>query len=218
MIIFISFLTFILGTYIGLKVSHYLLKKDEEQERKKIIDNINKIYNEVLTSVSIGKIKYKTRVNQICYLVSEIETEGVIEIVYMIDKKDLGIFKNGKCIYTSDLANKETIRRISDFIEFKFRKEISDVVNILGMVVSKSEFEKTLGIKFEDFEKIKNNMSQNFNPDEFLKFGKFEDTLSEIEDNFDIDDILDKISAFGLNSLTSAERLFLDNYSNDKNN
>ena len=44
-----------------------------------------------------------------------------------------------------------------------------------------------------------------------------EDPLQQ-EKNFDIDEILDKISEFGLQFLTSEEKQFLDNYSNEKRN
>ena len=40
----------------------------------------------------------------------------------------------------------------------------------------------------------------------------------ENQKKFDIDDILDKISATGIASLTIEERIFLDNYSNEKRN
>ena len=56
-------------------------------------------------------------------------------------------------------------------------------------------------------------------------FTKLSNDVDEIEqikyenkNKFSIDEVLDKISAFGISSLSIEERLFLDNYSNEKRN
>ena len=41
---------------------------------------------------------------------------------------------------------------------------------------------------------------------------------SENKKKFNLDDILDKISSSGIDSLTFEERVFLDNYSNEEGN
>jgi hypothetical protein len=46
--------------------------------------------------------------------------------------------------------------------------------------------------------------------------GEIEKIKNENKKRFNIDEILDKISSFGIASLTIEERLFLDNYSNEK--
>jgi hypothetical protein len=212
MIFLISVVSFIIGLYIGLKVQNALYKHIEENEKKKVVDKANSIYLSLINQMMRGKVSFVRRMNQICYLTSELEDEGVVELVYMIDKKDLAIFKDGKCIYTSDLVNKETLSKISTFIESHFRNEISDVVNILGFVISKNEFEKTFHIKLEDFNRFKDQM--NLGGDS--SSSHIQDIITSNKVRFDIDEILDKISATGIHSLTLEERLFLDNYSNEK--
>ena len=49
-----------------------------------------------------------------------------------------------------------------------------------------------------------------------LKKLKIEKIKTENRRKFNIDEILDKISSLGIASLTIEERLFLDNYSNEK--
>jgi hypothetical protein len=209
MIFLISLSFFTLGLYLGLRLQKIFSQHLENNERKKLIEKVNNVYLNLLSQMMSGNVKFKSRINQICYLVSEIENEGVVEVVYMIDRKDVAIFKDGKCIYTSDIANKEIISNISEFIESTFRSEIMDVVNVLGLVMSKIEFEKTFKIKFEDFQTLKGK----------INISDVEDIIADNDIiKFDVDEILDKISAFGIHSLTLEERLFLDNYSNEKGN
>jgi hypothetical protein len=207
MITFFLFFTFVVGTILGFSIHKFFSKKVEEEEKKDKVDSINSVFSELLRSMLNGKVKYKNRMNQACYLLSELDEYGVVEVVYMIDKKEIGIFKEGKCIFTSDLVDREIINNISNFIESVFKREISDVINVFGLVLSKSEFERTFKIKFEDFEKFKESLFDTSNSE----------PISEETDQkyYDVDEILDKISTHGLDSLTSEERLFLDNYSNE---
>jgi hypothetical protein len=84
------------------------------------------------------------------------------------------------------------------------------VVQILGFTFYREEFERTFRIKAEDLKKA--NLFESPQIDEIDKI------KSDNKRKFDIDDILDKISAFGIASLSIEERLFLDNYSNEKRN
>lgn len=207
MIILSSLAFFIIGFLGGIKIFKFLSDKEKSLEEKRKVDEINDIYKDLLNSLINGKVRFKTRVNQICHLISELEKKGKVEIVYFLDKKEVAIFKKGVCINTSELADKELISNISEFIETAFRKEINDVVNILGLIMSKTEFEKNFHIKVKDLQKLK----------ESLNITDVEEILPE-EKTYDVDEILDKISAYGITSLTFEERLFLDNYSNEKRN
>lgn len=213
MIIFSSFLAFTFGIFIGFSVYKFFMKKNEEEVKKDQIEVLNSIFNQLLRSMLNGKVKYKNRVNQASYLLSELDEHGVVEVVYMMDKKEIGIFKEGKCIYVSDLVDKQIIRNISEFIESVFKREINEVVNVFGLTLSKTEFEKTFKIKFEDFEKFKDNL---FNSNSNLDMNIVDLNIDEEEKVFDVDEILDKISIYGISSLTNEERTFLDNYSNEK--
>jgi hypothetical protein len=213
MIIFISFLAFTFGIFTGFSTYKFFMKKNEEELKKDQIEVLNSIYNQLLRSMLNGKVKYKNRVNQASYLLSELDEHGVVEVVYIMDKKEIGIFKDGKCIYVSDLVDKQIIINIADFIESVFKREINEVINVFGLTLSKTEFERTFKIKFEDFEKFKDNLfSSNSNSD----LNIIDLKIDKEEKIFDVDEILDKISIHGISSLTNEERTFLDNYSNEK--
>lgn len=206
MMILVALSFFTLGLYVGVRVSKILSDKEYKDEKQKKIEEINKIYKNLLKSFVDGRVKFKTRVNQICHLVSEVEDLGMVEVAYFLDRKDIAIFKNGVCVYTSELVDKQTISNLVEYIESAFRSDITDVVNILGLVMSKNEFEKNFRIKFDDLQKLKDQ----------LNISDVDDIVKENKIKFDIDEILDKISAYGIGSLTIEERLFLDNYSNEK--
>jgi hypothetical protein len=82
--------------------------------------------------------------------------------------------------------------------------EINDVIEIMGMIFSRVDFEKTFNVNFEEM-KNKMNLSQESSSSDIDKI---------IEDNefkFDVDSILDKISKFGIENLSPEEKNFLDN-------
>jgi FAD synthase len=127
-----------------------------------------------------------------------------------MDKNDIALFKEAKCLNTSDGIQKEIITEIIDSIYKKYNQKVNDVVQILGFTFSREEFEKTFRVKAEDLKKV-------FDPVN-IEVTEIEQINIENQKKFDIDDILDKISATGITSLTIEERLFLDNYSNEKGN
>jgi hypothetical protein len=138
---------------------------------------------------------------------TELESLGSINIIYMMDRKDIAVFKGDKCVYTSDSAEKTLVEEIIMGVEIFYKHEINDVVNVMGMVFSRDEFEKKFGVKVEDMKK---------------GFGGMKDEMSDIEKikkrnavKFNIDEILDRISSVGIENLTPEERNFLDNYNNE---
>ena len=62
--------------------------------------------------------------------------------IYLLDKNDVAIFQNNKCLYTSDKADKHVISDIAKAIDHLYKREISEVVNFFGLVLSKKDFEK----------------------------------------------------------------------------
>ena len=72
---------------------------------------------------------------------------------------------------------------------------------ILGFTFYREDFEKTFGGKFK-----------NMNFDSLIQEDELGSIIKENSKKFDLDEILDKISEFGVNSLTLEERLFLDKY------
>jgi hypothetical protein len=94
-----------------------------------------------------------------------------------------------------------------------FNKKINDVVEVLGFIFYREEFEKSFNINFEDFKK-----SNIFGGQMKSEVKEIEKINLDNQNRYDIDEILDKISAFGMKVLTPGELAFLDKYSNEKGN
>jgi hypothetical protein len=210
MIFLYLFLTLIFGVSIGGYLSKKLAIKALNLEiNRQNLEKENQ-FLEVLSQIKSGKSSFKTRVNDAVYVEVELENLGTIDVIYLMDKNDIALFKEAKCLNTSDGIQKEIITEIIDSIYKKYNQKVNDVVQILGFTFSREEFEKTFRVKAEDLKKV-------FDPVN-IEVTEIEQINIENQKKFDIDDILDKISATGITSLTIEERLFLDNYSNEKGN
>ncbi|NDF16380.1 MAG: hypothetical protein EB079_00220, partial [Verrucomicrobia bacterium] len=130
-----------------------------------------------------------------------------VDIIYLIDRDDIAIFQNTTCLYTSDSVENEIIEQIIKSICLIYNKKINDIIEVLGFIFYREDFEKSIGYKIDEM--IKNPI-----------FSIPEVQQEEIKQTkvFDIDELLDKISQYGLPALTPEEIDFLDNYSNDKRN
>jgi hypothetical protein len=191
---------------LGLYANGYIQRKRDKKFEKKRIEKIQSKYEEILENILIGKSKFKTRLNSTTYISSYLKEHGSVDIVYIMNKEDVAIFKGVDCIYTSTGVNQDIINKIVKSIKNKHGNEIDDVVNFFGIIYTKSELEKAIGVKWDDFQKSMNKIYE-MSKDSVID-NEFIDDI-----NYDIDDILDKISRFGMNSLTIEERKFLDDYS-----
>jgi hypothetical protein len=201
---------FIIGVAFGGYLYKRLMKKAFKIETKKALDNKKNQYLEILTRLKSGDSDFVSRLNDTVYISSNLSSVGLVEVVYLIDKNDVVIFQGPQCISTSDGIEKEIINEIIITIKRKYKKKIEDIVNIFGLIFWREDFEKSIGIKAEELKKLS-----------FLSGEKSEKTEVEIIElenlkKFDIDEILDKISAFGIGILTPDEKDFLDKYSNEK--
>lgn len=201
MFIFAFLLTFLLGVTIGFKLLNWFRNKNEEDAKKELIENIDKQFNEVLSNIERGNSKFKSRVNSTVYIESTLLKHGSVDIVYLIDKGDIAIFKDGNCLYTSHTVDKSIINSIMISINRYHKKEIDNVVTVLGMTFSKDEFERIFKIKFEDL-----NISVNESSD-------IDKIVENNNSRYDIDEILDKISKDGISSLSTDEKKYLEDYS-----
>lgn len=174
-------------------------------KEKNRIKDINDQFSELLNNIISNNSKFKSRVNNIVYIDTKLKDYNEVSVVYLMDKKDVAIFKNGKCIYLSEMAEKEIINSLISAIDNKYGNEINDVIEILGIIFSRKDFEETFKMKIEDL----------YNPNTKLKISEESDIDKIIKENnskFDIDEILDKISKFGMDSLTNDEKYFLKKY------
>jgi hypothetical protein len=185
----------------GVKLAEFIANKKIKKENDDILKDRTKQFSEILTKVSTGKSRFKTRVNQTSYISVKLTDHGKVNVVYLMDKKDVAIFKEDKCLYTSDQVDQNLLTDIITSIENRHGWKIEDVVNVLGFVFYREDFEKTFGGKFK-----------NMNFDSLIQEDELGSIIKENSKKFDLDEILDKISAFGIKVLTPEELEFLDQY------
>ncbi len=195
---------FFMGILIGGFTTKLLSKYSDKLQREKLIDNINSQYKQILRSVSKGEAKFKNRVNNTVFISSNLKEHGDVDVIYMMDNKDIAIFKNNKCIYTSESVNSEVVKDITVTIDNRYQNQINDVVDILGFKFYREEFEKSFKGEIKSLDMTKLDLSD------------IDKIKNENDSKFTINDVLDKISKSGMDSLTFEERIFLDEYS--KNN
>jgi len=200
----IYFLVLVLGIYIGVFFNRWSIKLSLKIEKMKLVKDVNDQYLSILNNINNKKTKFKSRVNNTIYIGTKLPDLGKVEVVYLLDKGDVVVFKDKKCILTSELVETSTLEQISNSINMVHYDEINDVIDILGMVFSRVDFEKTFNFNFEE---MKNKMNMNMSTGSDI-----DRIIEENEFKFDIDSILDKISQVGIENLSPEERNFLDNF------
>ena len=197
----IEVLIFISGLLIGCLITYILSNLISRSKNKSILkDNINQ-FIQILKNIKSDKTKFKSRVNNTIYIETNLSDYGDVGLVCLLDKKDISIFKDEKCIYTSNLINSDLINEITKAIELKHNKDINDVVEILGFVFSREDFEKSFNVNIKE---IKNGVKK--------EESDIEKILKKNKKRFDIDEILDKIGKVGIENLTEEEKQFLKNH------
>jgi hypothetical protein len=124
-------------------------------------------------------------------------------------KSNVSNFKENKCIYTSETIDKKLNENIISNIHEQYGKQIDDVVEVLGVTISREELES----KLKDFESVNPEAELN-NLMMKKETTEIERIVEENEDRFDVDSILDKISKHGMSKITQEELDFLKNQSN----
>jgi hypothetical protein len=188
-----------IGFMIGFNIKNLLIIYDNKRKVKKLNDKFLKILNEFKS----GRSKFRTRFSNTIYISINLEEHGKVDVVYMIDKEDIAIFKESDCILTTHEVDKSIVTSIINKIKEIHDKDINDIVNVFGLIMNRKEFENLTKIKIEDFGKIKYNN----------ELSDIDKIIKSNEVKFNIDDILDKISSIGIESLTKDEKEFLEKYS-----
>jgi len=204
-IILICLSSFLFGCHFTIWFTNLMEKRKISKE----ISKKNSKFNSILSNLKSSPIavNFKSRVNSTVYFKTDLETEGDVDILYLIDKSDIVIFKGEVFISNSKDVNSETIEEIISLLNRHFSNEINEVVSVMGVLLSKSEFERMSGLNVND---IKNNLGLSEQPSEIDKI------YEENQLKFDIDEVLDRINLVGIKNLTRAELEFLKNYSKDE--
>ena len=208
MVILETLLIFLAGAVFGGMVYKTINQYSEKAKKDKLVNKINNQFKQLLSNVAMGNSVFKNRVNNTVFIGSNLKEHGDVDVVYMMDNKDVAIFKENKCIYTSEGVKKEVVDDLTHTIERRYKTQINDVIDILGFKFYREEFEKSFNVSMDDFKK---QLGFDLDENEIDKIKK------ENEIKFDIDDILDKINKQGMDSLTFEERIFLDEYSKNNN-
>lgn len=174
---------------------------------KKLIKDMSKQFEEILVNIKKGHAVFISRVNQTVMLDTKLKDYNIVNIVYLMDKSIVCIFKENKCIYTSETIDKNLNESIINKIHEQYGKQIDDVVEVLGVTISREELES----KLKDFEKINPNLDFNIPNKEVTEIEKI---VEENNERFDVDTILDKISKVGMEKISKEELDFLKNQSN----
>lgn len=172
-------------------------------KNKRLLLDITKQYKEVLENIQKEETVFVSRVNETIMIDTKLKEHNIVSIVYLMDKKIVCIFKENKCIYNSESIDNTLRDIIIANIHEKFSKKIDDVVEVLGVTISREELEA----KLKDFENSNPNLNMTlFNKKEI---SDIESIIEENKERFDIDSILDKISKLGMEKITEEELNFL---------
>ena len=165
-------------------------------------------FEEILSNIKKGQAVFVSRVNHTVMLDTKLKDYNIVNVVYLMDKSIICIFKENKCIYTSETIDKTLNENIINNIHEQYGKQIDDVVEVLGVTISREELES----KLKDFENI--NPESELNNLMKKETTEIERIVEENEERFDVDSILDKISKHGMEKITQEELDFLKNQSN----
>jgi hypothetical protein len=186
-IISVLFIGILIGVLISIS-SFFFLNKFAERKIKK---QNQSVYQEILDSINSDDITFGSRINNTVHLNIKIKSEGEVQIMYFLDKKEIAIFKGNDCLYTSALIQSDVLDKISTGIWVRFSNQINDVVSFSNNVFDKRTFVIISGLS-------------NQNNGEIIEDHEF--TYS-----YNLDDILDKINKVGYDNLTEPEKEFLKN-------
>ena len=203
-------LVLFVGVFLGSLLKNWSNKLSEKMAHNKLILDKNKQFKQILEKINTKRSRFKTRINNTVYIGVKLEDYGKVDLVYFLDKEEnqLNIFKSDKLIMTSDLVFEDLINEIINSINKVHYHRIIDVVEILGLVFYREEFERSFGISVHELKKRTDNLMKSMNDDQ----SDIEKIVNKNNRKLDIDDILDKINKVGIENLTEEEKEFLNNY------
>lgn len=199
--IWVTFLAF----YVGFMLCNFLTVRNNKKEKDEYINLVNSVFEDILDDIIYST--FSNRINNTVTLNAYYGGE-VVTVMYMIDKKDIAIFKDERCIYTSESVDASIVNQLVNAIESYHRGKINDVINVMGFVFSREYFETTFKIKTEDLKRGMYGPQQEVSEVDKIK--------TENNTKLDIDEILDRILEVGVDKLSVEESKFLENY-NKKN-
>jgi hypothetical protein len=209
--IFNYLLILFVGIILGGLLKNWSNKLSEKIAHNKLILDRNKQFKEILEKSKTKKTRFKTRVNNVVYIGVKLTDYGRVDVVLFLDKRDISIFRENKCIITSEFVEEKLLNDLIESLETVHYHKIIDTVEILGMVFSREDFEKQFNVNFDEIKEKTDRMMdamRNGSEDQ----SDIDKIISKNKSKLDIDDILDKINKVGIENLTREEKEFLENY------
>ncbi len=194
---------------LGVLFAQAIRKIGEMNKKSSLRRDRLKQFKEILSNIREGKSVFVSRLNQTVMLDTKTKDYGVVNIVYLMDKKVVCIFKDSKCLHTTEEI-KEIGGEIEVAIHNQYGSQIDDVVQVLGVTISREElesqmkkFEEELGKNMKNISDLKMNLKSTEESSDVQKI------IEENESRMDVDAILDKISRVGIKRLSKEELEFL---------
>jgi len=194
-------LSYLLGSFVTnvrLKITELSLVKD-----------IKKKYNNLLNNLINNKTSFIKVFDKHIYLSTNMEGLGDVTIIYFIDNESISIFDKDKCLYVSNTIDEKLKGEIISMINNLYKDDINDVINVLGVNISRSELEfkikEITQDRINEIDFIKNNINSLEEESEIDRI------IIENESKHTIDSVLDKIIDSGYENLSDTEKDFLLN-------
>jgi len=203
-----------LDVLLGLLVLSYLLGSFVTNVRFKIselslVKDIKKKYNNLLNNLINNKTSFIKVFDKHIYLSTNMEGLGDVTIIYFIDNESISIFDKDKCLYVSNTIDEKLKGEIISMINNLYKDDINDVINVLGVNISRSELEfkikEITQDRINEIDFIKNNINSLEEESEIDRI------IIENESKHTIDSVLDKIIDSGYENLSDTEKDFLLN-------
>lgn len=197
------------GFVLGILFYMILDSLSKYLKSKKIIDDSSNQFKEIINNLKTGTTNFVSRVNETIFIDTNLKDWKDVSIIYLIDKQMVCIFKDNKCLYTTEIVDETLKNKLISEICDKYKKEIDDVIEIMGTKISKSEFESRVN---EFKSSSMDGLNFNFVSEEQDSDSEVDQIVSDNENKFDLDEILDKLTKNGYNrNLLSQEEIeFLD--------
>lgn len=199
-----NFISFSIGFTSGTILWYLSSLLARKYQKNSLIKDINNQFKQLIDNINLGKSKFKTRIKDTVFIETSLKDYGNVNVIYIMDRQEISIFKDEKCIYTTtELLDREILQGAISAITITHEKKINDVIDLMGMTVSREDFEKTFNQKIQEINKIITDVKET---------SDIEKIINKNSAKLDIDEILDKISKTGLESLTEEEKEFLKKY------
>jgi hypothetical protein len=142
-------------------------------KKKSITKDKIKQFKEVIDNIKGGKSVFVSRINHTVMVDTKVKDYGIVNIVYLMDKKVVCIFKDSKCMHTTEGLD-DIGKELQSAIMSNYGHMIEDVVQVLGVTISKEELEQQLKYledniqDLKGLEDLKNNIKEKSDFDKII--------------------------------------------------